>query len=174
MLRTFRSYESAREIYFAEYFSEQQIIRSASERFAQDRTFRFPDLAFQNAVDVLERLFSRRILELETVLWSIGAALFEIAVAAGYARRSGEDYNTGGRADDGESTAGRLDHEADRLESWAYSVLELDPERSDMSMIKRAYKGLMLRYHPDVNPRGLDKAKEINRAYSVLLEAVWP
>ncbi len=165
MLRTFRSYESARDTYFAEYLSREQLVRSASERFVQDRGFRFPGLALQTATDVLESLFSRRILELETVLWSIGAALFEIAVAAGYARRYEEETTASGQEDDDDSTAGST-------VLWAYTILEIDPEHSDISMIKRAYKRLMLRYHPDVNPRGLNKAKEINRAYSVLLEAV--
>lgn len=165
MLRTFRFFERARDTYFAEYFSVTQLIRTAAERFVQDRSFRFPDLALQSAGDVLERMFGSRILELQSLFWSIGEALFDIAVAAGYAQRHEEKTRADGWTDHEQSSS-------DRLVLWAHSVLELDPDHSDRSMIKRAYKRLMLRYHPDVNPHGLDKARDINRAYSVLIETV--
>lgn len=38
--------------------------------------------------------------------------------------------------------------------------------------LKQRYKNLMKQYHPDVNPRGLELAKDINRAYSILLPEI--
>ncbi|MBB6480402.1 J domain-containing protein [Spirochaeta isovalerica] len=35
--------------------------------------------------------------------------------------------------------------------------------------LKDRYKNLMKKYHPDINPEGLEKSKEINRAYCQLL-----
>lgn len=35
--------------------------------------------------------------------------------------------------------------------------------------LKDRYKNLMKQYHPDINPEGLEQAKAINRAYSLLL-----
>lgn len=39
----------------------------------------------------------------------------------------------------------------------------------DGKELKQRYKNLMKQYHPDINPGGLEQAKDINRAYSMLL-----
>ncbi len=52
----------------------------------------------------------------------------------------------------------------------ALSALGFSPaERPDTSAVKRRYKELMKRYHPDVNPRGLERSKQINQALGILL-----
>jgi molecular chaperone DnaJ len=51
-----------------------------------------------------------------------------------------------------------------------YRVLGLSPEAKD-SEVRKAYRKLALRYHPDRNPGNQDseeKFKEINQAYRVL------
>ena len=35
-------------------------------------------------------------------------------------------------------------------------------------ILRDRYRRLMKRFHPDLNPRGLEKSKEINTAYAVL------
>ena len=180
MLTTLGNYESARDTYFNEYFSRDALIETASKRFVRDRSFRAPELARESAVEVLIRMFRSHIVELETLLVSVGLELFNIAVEAGYARsyeeaaaewqRAHEDRSGERERDD--SGTNRSGGEMEERVSWACRVLELRRENMGVSTIKRAYKRLMLRYHPDVNPRGLQKAKQINRAYSILLEAV--
>ncbi|MEZ4404083.1 MAG: DnaJ C-terminal domain-containing protein [Kofleriaceae bacterium] len=51
-----------------------------------------------------------------------------------------------------------------------YEVLGLD-KRADDVEIKRAYRDLARRYHPDLNPTGVEQFKEINEAYAVLSDA---
>lgn len=51
-----------------------------------------------------------------------------------------------------------------------YRILDLQPDADD-NEIKRAYRRLALKYHPDQNPgdaRAEEKFKEVSRAYSVL------
>lgn len=38
----------------------------------------------------------------------------------------------------------------------------------DLGQLRLRYKELMKRYHPDINPHGLEKSKEINQAFAVL------
>ena len=48
-----------------------------------------------------------------------------------------------------------------------YAVIGV-PRDADDSDIKRAYRELARTYHPDLNPDGADRFKEINEAYAVL------
>jgi len=48
-----------------------------------------------------------------------------------------------------------------------YDVLGVARD-ADESEIKRAYRDLARRYHPDLNPGGAERFKEINEAYAVL------
>ena len=54
-----------------------------------------------------------------------------------------------------------------------YEVLGIDKNASDTD-IKKAYRGLAKKYHPDINPGDKEaeaKFKEVNEAYEVLSDA---
>ena len=48
-----------------------------------------------------------------------------------------------------------------------YNILGVD-RNSSADEIKKSYRKLSKQYHPDVNPEGADKFKEIAEAYDVL------
>ncbi|MEQ8351746.1 MAG: J domain-containing protein [Leptospiraceae bacterium] len=54
----------------------------------------------------------------------------------------------------------------------ALKELELDyvPEMEDL---KKQFRSLMLRYHPDRNPEGLERARRINESYSLLISGLF-
>lgn len=185
MLRTLGSYERARDTYFAEFFSRDAIMEDAVGRFLDGRRFELPELAARTARSVAERLFRSRILEIQTLLVDVGLELFEIAVAEGYARRPEDEFGSGefawedfqeeefNEADAGrreQRTRGRDERAQHNARAWACGVLELNVDQPDAASIRRNYKRLMLRYHPDINPRGLRTAQRINRAYALLMQ----
>ena len=55
-----------------------------------------------------------------------------------------------------------------------YEILEIDKD-ADSESIKKAYKKLAKKFHPDLNPDDIElseeKFKEINEAYHVLIDA---
>lgn len=54
-----------------------------------------------------------------------------------------------------------------RKENDYYKTLEVHPEASD-EVIKKAYKALAVRYHPDISEKTARKMQEVNLAYQVL------
>ena len=48
-----------------------------------------------------------------------------------------------------------------------YKILEVEENASDEE-IKKSYRNLSKKFHPDLNPEGAEKFKEINEAYEVL------
>ena len=48
-----------------------------------------------------------------------------------------------------------------------YDILEVD-EKASQDEIKKSYRKLSKQYHPDVNPDGEEKFKDIAEAYDII------
>ena len=48
-----------------------------------------------------------------------------------------------------------------------YKILEIEENATD-EQIKKSYRTLSKKYHPDVNPEGADKFKDIAEAYDTI------
>lgn len=174
MLRRFGSYRRARRAYLDEHFSVAELRETAAGEFARSRPFDDPHTAAATALRILEEYFRRHVLERESVLASVAVALFEVAVAEGFARRPEE--TRGSATGDGEAGAEAGSGARTEAEErgtyplqWARRVMELGGRHITRSGLKGRYKSLMKRYHPDVNPRGLRTCQRINEAYNILL-----
>lgn len=184
MLYRFGTYRRARGAYLDEYFSVSQLIEKAASAHVSRREYDFPERAVRNVADLLNEYFDRHVLEREAVLTPVCAQLFETAVSEGFERRPEDEWaqaqqekresaDSGARADSGNwAGAERARGEHQEREQWARRVLELDTREPTRSRLKAAYRALMKRYHPDVNPSGLHVCRRINEAYTILLASI--
>jgi hypothetical protein len=53
--------------------------------------------------------------------------------------------------------------------AWAIEVMGLEEETLDGEALRARYRYLMMRHHPDVDPAGLERCKDVNVAYSLLM-----
>jgi hypothetical protein len=163
MLRTFGRYERACEAYLAELGSVEALVREAAERYCSRHSFGLPELALATADRTLRLLFRRKVLTLEQAASPLLAKLRAQAVREGYVKEKP-------RAAEGpEETALRA---ASRERERAQGVLELSGRRLTPELLRSQYRRLMKRFHPDLNPAGLERCKEINAAYALLAAAV--
>jgi hypothetical protein len=162
MLETFGTYDEARGVYLGEYFGRDEIIRETARMFVREYPFEEPATAAATCRRHLTMLFQRHVLSLRAALLPVTDRLTRIALDHGYLRRREQVhyYSSAGEPS-------RQDPVADGLR-----LLGLSGARPDRGTLKRRYKELMKRYHPDVNPDGLETCKRINNAYSYLLARI--
>ena len=152
MLRTTGDFDEAVSAYLNDSFSLNLLFRRACERF--DPGSRNDAVSRRLLRDYLESLFSRHVLSVRAVFGAIARQLWDLAFECGF-----------------------FDRETNAAEDTA-EIADLDRARAAMGLrgkgagrevLRRRYRELMKLYHPDVNPRGLERCKEINNAYSLLL-----
>jgi hypothetical protein len=193
MLEQRRSYERARDLYLWHAVDLSRVREAAIAHFMEQHDFGFPEVARRTAERLVAFLFRRHVLESATILADISMRLHDIAVELGYAFRPGAGQEGSSEEGDEEAAAGgapggqyngRDAGEGSRSRrrrgragtrrgedrrSWALRVMNLSGKETDPVSLKRQYKQLMKRYHPDVNPRGLAQCQAITQAYSILI-----
>jgi hypothetical protein len=161
MIRFGGSIGMALPIYFDEHADLSRFIEETAEAFAESRGM--PEPGIFTAARFLRELFSRHIVDRQALFTGLERRLRAAARRLGFAEpwqdeqddertRTGQAGGGGGR--------GRL--------SWARKVLDLPPVPVAFETLRRRYRELIMRYHPDVNPSGLERCKDITAAYSVL------
>jgi hypothetical protein len=59
-------------------------------------------------------------------------------------------------------------------QAWARRALGVEGTSYTAETLRSRYRRLMMRYHPDANPSGLERCKDVNAAYALLMEAAGP
>lgn len=179
MLLHFKSFEQSFQTYIEEFFD----LEAAMEKTARfyRRTCELPAAAFHTARNYLRLLFVRKILQIRSLFVSLRNDLAELAWAAGFVGSKRERFYTYGdpRGSYGDPRGERLGEDesrgtaaAEEAVRQALKTMQLRREDLSPSRLKQQYKRLMKRYHPDINPEGLEMSKRITSSYSVLLHAV--
>ena len=157
MLRSLKGFEAARSAYIATHFPRERLIDAAVESYCGGRRFDIPSLARANVRRLIEFFFRRHVLSEAALFAGLSERMYSQAVDEGYVKPEG--------------SAGGLTREPDALES-ARQMLGVAGLPISRGLLRDRYRSLMKRFHPDVNPDGLERAKEINAAYSRLLAAL--
>ncbi len=159
MVRHARSVRGAIAIYLGEYVDREATIEACAESF--QARHHYPDPARLTAARYLRALFSRHILDPRRVVAALEVRLRAAAAGLGFVDPDEEPRaRAGSRRAAGRSGGGR---------SWALSVMGLDRSEVDAAGLRARYRQLMMRHHPDVDPAGLERCKDVNVAYSLLI-----
>ena len=167
MLRTFGTYEAARDAYLAELPSVEHFLIEAVEVYCRGKVFGAPELARGTAEATLRLFLRRKIVSMDDVLRPVVDRLLAQAVREGYVKRKPRPAREK-PASDAESDLRVATAERER----AQRALEIQGKRLTPELLRSQYRWLMKRYHPDVNPEGLERAKQITAAYSLLSAAL--
>jgi len=166
MLGDFKRFDEATLIYQQTFFDTDQLAAKCAREYAE---IRVPDLdsAEARALVVtasvyLKLLLQRHIIELDALAPALFDILRTVALHEGVIRkgRRAEEAERAGEDAGGGAAPGR---------EAALRVLGLSGTDPTKQQLQTAYRNLMRRYHPDVNPKGLETAKRINHAYGVLV-----
>jgi hypothetical protein len=149
-------FERAAGIYAREHFPIQNMLKNASERFvSREKIHPFGVLTCRS---YLEDCMARKIFTLRNLLAWAFMEMEDLAEKIGhFFTEEQESFEDTG------FFTGRSQIDA------AASELGLRSTGLRRTEVKKAYRELMRQYHPDVNPDGLDRAKRITRAYSLLI-----
>ena len=162
MLRTFGRFPEARRVYLDHFFDLDDLQQRAARRYCAGRRFTLPDLALANARAVLRLFFDRHVLRRRSIFGSLHEAFRRAAAEAGFADAGGDRRRQRARREEPPAPRTAVD--------LARRAMGLGSGPLTARGLKARYKELMKRFHPDVNPRGLQRCQEINAAYATLSE----
>jgi hypothetical protein len=161
MMRVEGNFQDAYALYLDEHFSIGKMKEMTLDDFLARGDFGAP--ARMTASHYLDTLFRRHLITPRGLFLPLELTFAEyLRKKAGHSRPDGYNGYAGGANGNDRSSA----------VSRAFSIMELDPGTMTREELRSRYKSLIKRYHPDVNPHGLEKCKAINGAYSLLMQVV--
>lgn len=163
--------EVARRI-LAEQLPIEEVAEAVTQRFIREEEL--PSRGRGTLLEYIGMLRRRNILSYPVLGAGFYEQLYRLAVDEGFIKpRVRESYFSDReqrrRERDGSRGAGGAGSREG--EAWARTLLGV-PAGAKRLEIRRAYRKAMLRYHPDVNPRGGEVARELNAAYATLLGSI--
>ncbi len=162
MLRHTGNVRRAVGIYLDAHVDLEALIEGCAESFRVLQGM--PAAGQATAARFLRGMFSRHALDRRSLLIGLEERLRLAAAQLGF--MDAED-----RARMHGSTAARGGESARR--AWARKVLGIHGPVVTPEELRRSYRRMMMRSHPDVDPAGLERCKDVNVAYSLLAAEVF-
>jgi hypothetical protein len=159
MLRHTGSVRGAIEIYLDAHVDMESLIGGCADSFRILKEL--PAAGGVTAAAWLRRMFARHVLDRRSLLVGLAERLGGAAALLGFvdpedrARTQREDAPGGSR-------------EFERR-AWARKVMGFSWSAFNVESLRARYRELMMRHHPDADPTGLERCKDVNVAYSLLI-----
>jgi hypothetical protein len=171
MIRYKKTVRGAVELYCTEHADIDALIELCAEAFRT--TNGLPEIAAATAARYLRRMFACHVLSREALLALLAHRLRVAAADRGFVdpeERPRGAHSAGG-ARGGGSTGGGGDtpRGTSYRRAWALRVMGLDESSCGADALRERYRAMMMRFHPDVDPQGLERCKDVNVAYALLI-----
>jgi len=159
MIRYSGSVRGAVEIYFNEHVDLDSLVDSCAESFRVLQGI--PAVGRATARRYLQRMFARHVLDRRALFAGLEERLTLAAAQLGFI-----DPEDRARAEASAESAGPPDTPR---HAWAKKVMGIRGLAVTPEELRARYRQLMMRHHPDVDPSGLERCKDVNVAYSLLV-----
>ena len=159
MLRHTGSVRTAAAISMDAYGNLDTLIDECAESFRI--LHGLPPVGAVTAAAWLRRMFRRHVLDRQALMAGLQEKLRLAAAQMGFI--DPED-RARPRGQDGSARAGEPPRRA-----WARRVMGLSEPAFTPDALRARYRELMMRHHPDADPAGLERCKDVNVAYSLLI-----
>jgi hypothetical protein len=165
MLRHTGSVRRAVAIYLEAHVDVESLIDGCADSFRVLEEL--PAVGEITAAAWLRRMFARHVLDRGSLLVGLAERLRLAAALLGYI-----DPEDRARADQARQAGGSREP---ARRAWARKVMGFSQDPFNAESLRARYRELMMRHHPDADPSGLERCKDVNVAYSLLIaEAAAP
>jgi hypothetical protein len=161
MLRHSGSVRGAIEIYLDAHVDIESLVDGCADSFRILQEL--PAVGAVTAGAWLRRMFARHVLDRRSLLVGLAERLRLAAALLGFF-----DPEDRTRAEAGEGSGAGESRESGRR-AWARRVMGFSQSAFDADGLRARYRELMMRHHPDADPNGLERCKDVNVAYSMLI-----
>jgi hypothetical protein len=162
MLRYTGSVRSAVGIYLNEHIDLDELLRASVELI--QALHGLPVRGRTTALRYLQTMIERHVLDRGNLLVGLVERLRLAAAQLGYI--DPEDQPRAGKRG-----AGGNAHGPDKR-TWALQVMGVEGRNYSAEELRLLYRKLMMRHHPDVDPASLEKCKDVNAAYALLISDI--
>jgi hypothetical protein len=175
MLHHAGSVKKAVGIYLEVHLDIEPLVDECAESFRVMNDL--PPVAVITAAAWLRRMLDRHVLDRRNLVVGLQERLWIAAAQLGFIdpedrRRMDEPEEAGGAEEDGPAggAGGAAAGSRERSRhAWARKVMGLSGAGFSAEALRARYRELMMRHHPDADPTGLERCKDVNVAYSLLI-----
>ena len=173
MLRHTGSVRKSVAIYLETHVDVEPLIDECAQSFRVLNGL--PREAAITAARWLRRMLGRHLLERQAMVVGLVERLRIAAAQLGFMdpeewsraeeARGARGGGANGRAEGGSPGGSRRESRS----AWAWRVMGFPDRKCSVDALRARYRELMMRHHPDADPSGLERCKDVNVAYSLLI-----